>query len=331
MDRGSHFGYYLTERPRRRATKHELSIRLEGPRATKARLPGATLRDLLDLILEGSRKALRLRVEGRSTAPGLPPAWLTEAAGFDVVALKEGSTVVDLAAPSIWEAAPSRFQQGDFFSEIDTSRSSLSLFEESFEEALRGKEDADLFDEALLRTFSDFSRLFSGGIERIEIMDRSARHPRSIELKPDRLERVEQLWRRTPPDQRVRIAGRLDTIRHSDQMFTLILESGEVLRGIAEGIDSGILAELFGQTVMVSGKAVFRPSGSVLRIEADLIEPAIGDLSLWSHVPVGLMGAIDRRTLSRPQGPRTGIHAILGRWPGDETDEEISQALDEIS
>jgi hypothetical protein len=272
-----------------------------------------------------------LRVEGRSTAPGVPSGWLAEAAGFEVIALREGSAVVDLEARPIWEAAPDRFRQDDFFLDFDTKRSSLALFEESFAEALSGREEGDLYDQALLKTFTDFSKLFSCAIESIEIADLSASRDQRIELKPERLNRVEQLWRKTPKDQRVRLAGRLDTIRHSDRMFTLVLASGEVLRGIAEEIDSDTLVESFGQPVIVSGTAVFRPSGSVLRIEAEGIEPAEGDVSLWSHPPVGLMGVLDRRTLYRPQGPRSGINAIMGRWPGDETEEELLSALDEIS
>ena len=32
-----------------------------------------------------------------------------------------------------------------------------------------------------------------------------------------------------------------------------------------------------------------------------------------------------------PQDPKTGLAAIIGQWPGDETDEEVQQALDELS
>jgi hypothetical protein len=31
------------------------------------------------------------------------------------------------------------------------------------------------------------------------------------------------------------------------------------------------------------------------------------------------------------QGPQTGINAIIGQWPGEETDEEISELLEELS
>jgi hypothetical protein len=33
----------------------------------------------------------------------------------------------------------------------------------------------------------------------------------------------------------------------------------------------------------------------------------------------------------RPQGPRSGINAIFGAWPGDETDDEVFAMLEEMS
>jgi hypothetical protein len=32
-----------------------------------------------------------------------------------------------------------------------------------------------------------------------------------------------------------------------------------------------------------------------------------------------------------PQTPETGLGAMIGKWPGDETDEEIREALDALS
>jgi hypothetical protein len=39
----------------------------------------------------------------------------------------------------------------------------------------------------------------------------------------------------------------------------------------------------------------------------------------------------DPVTLRMPQGPGTGLNAVMGRWPGDETDEEIKRARKELS
>ena len=66
----------------------------------------------------------------------------------------------------------------------------------------------------------------------------------------------------------------------------------------------------------------------VLRIEADNITLATGsDLEIWSAEPVPLGATLDAKTLRKPQGPRSGISAIFGKWPGDETDEEFEALL----
>ena len=40
---------------------------------------------------------------------------------------------------------------------------------------------------------------------------------------------------------------------------------------------------------------------------------------------------LDPATFWQPQGPHSGVNAIIGRWPGDETDEQIAAALEELS
>ena len=312
-------------------TKYPFSVRLEGPRALQARLPGETFRNLLDLLLEGCRKSVRLRAEGRSSAPGALPSWLTAATDFEVVGLREGSAVVELEASPLGELAQDRFRQIPPLLDLDLSRSCLSIFAETFEQSLRGEEDSDLQDPSLLKTFADFSRVFGAGVDRIELQDLTPAAPRRVEIRADRLATVERLWRKSPPTQSVRLAGRLDSLRQSDRAFTLVLASGETVRGIAVGLEPRELAPYFGEDVIVEGIVVFRPSGSVLRIEAEKVEITTEDLSLWSRMPRPLFGQIDRRTLYQPQGPRSGINAIIGRWPGEESDEEALALLEKIS
>lgn len=128
------------------------------------------------------------------------------------------------------------------------------------------------------------------------------------------------------------VAGQLDTIRYSDRAFTLVLQSGEGLRGIAtESVEPGDLARLFGQPALVTGLAKFRPSGKVLRVEAERIEPAPGDITVWSTMPRPLAATIEPSRLRAPTGPKSGVAAIFGQWPGDESDEQIRAALEELS
>ncbi len=44
-----------------------------------------------------------------------------------------------------------------------------------------------------------------------------------------------------------------------------------------------------------------------------------------------LVRKLDLEALYQPQGPTTGINAIMGKWPGDESEEEILALLEEMS
>lgn len=308
-------------------TRH--TVRLLGPAMEGTRVRAHVLRDLLDVLVEGSRKAVRLRVEGRSTAPGSLPSWVTAAASFDVLGFRPGSTCVDLEAQPLHLAASERLAQDDLFIEFDSSRTALQLLTESLRDAVAGNPDSDLYDDGLVGTFGGFSRLLanSSGIEGIELNGGSPQ----LHVTRAGLARARELRRQTPPSQTVRVAGRLDAIRHSDRMFTLVLASGETLRGVAAQVAPDQLVRLFGREALVGGTAIFRPSGRVRRLEAHWVEPVNGSAALWQKAPRPLAAPLDPRTLRMPQGPRSGLNAIFGAWPGDESDESIAAALQELA
>ncbi len=87
------------------------------------------------------------------------------------------------------------------------------------------------------------------------------------------------------------------------------------------------LGQLLGKRVIVSGTAKFRPSGKVLRVEADQIVAATGDTTLWEVAPQPLFSDLEPRSLRLPQGSKSGVAAIFGQWPGDESDEDFENAV----
>jgi hypothetical protein len=54
-------------------------------------------------------------------------------------------------------------------------------------------------------------------------------------------------------------------------------------------------------------------------------------LSVLSMEPKPLFPTLDTRALHRSQGPKSGVAAVFGRWPGDESDEEVEALLAEMS
>jgi len=289
---------------------------------------GALLRDLLNVLVDGVQQAVRLRVEGRSTAQGRLPAWLEQATAFDVVDVREGSTELVIEAPPLFEAAPDRFRQTELFTQIRVDDSCVDVFLESLDDAMTEQVDSDRFDDGLIETFELLGRVLRHQVESIEVLN-----ARPLRIEKESIEKLRRLRRAFPPDQRVIVAGKLDLLRHSDRVFTVVLESGSVLRGVVTGeaVDLGELGRLWGRTAVVSGVAKFRPSGTVLRIEAEHVRPAgPADAAAWSQVPRPLLTDLDLRALHRPQGPRSGVSAIFGQFPGDESEEDFLRALDAI-
>jgi hypothetical protein len=308
------------------------TLLLHGLQSTGEGLPGALLRDLLDAVDRGAKGAVRLRLEGRSSARGgFPPSWVNEAAAFRMAGFHQGTPGVELRVPTLLEALPERFAQADLFPHVNPGDSALTLMGRSLGDALSGNAESDAYDAPLLRNFEEFKEVFRHGVSALEIRNGRPDSP-SLTVTPEGMKVVQRLHRQTPRSQRVRIAGKVDEIRHSDRAFTLVLEDGEQIRGVLAEGEPEVLAPFFGQLAVVSGVAQFRPSGSLLRVDADLLQPAgEQDLALWSESPRPLFGVTDVQDVRRPQGPRSGINAIIGAWPGDETDDEVFAMLEEMS
>ncbi len=306
--------------------RHE--IKLKGPVVHPERISAPLFHDLLHVFVEGAQRALRFRLEGRSTARGSQPAWLRSAAQFDLLIEPQAEPgVFRVESRPLKQTLPLNLRSSGTLIDLDPDRTAVDLFEAGLEDALAGATDSDKFDEGLIETFSAFARLFDQGVEAIEIVN-----GRTIPIDTEGVERVVRLRRQIPPPQAVRIAGKLETIRHSDRVFTLMLESGAELKGVAERLEPAQMASLFGHTVVVSGMAVFRPSGSLLRIEAEQMQEASSQqTSLWSRLPKPILAPLDTRSLRSPQDERSGLNAIYGRWPGDESEEELVAALGELS
>jgi hypothetical protein len=314
-------------------------VRLVGTGLDARHVPGPWLGELLVVLAEGARRAVRLRLEGRGAAPGAAPEWLQRAADFRLHSIRTGSVRLLLEAPTLAEACPERFGQGTLFEDSSqpfVGRSGLELFEESVAEIMAGDADGDLYDDGLLETVERFDTVLggapgarpSGGLDRIEL-------GRGGRTRVDRegVGRARELHDRVPAEQRVLITGRLETIRHSDRMFTLLLASGEKVRGFlleaADGVDH--LRDLWGLPALVQGTARYKPSGNLARLEADRIRAAAPGDEAFERLPGSAAAPLADRSLRRPQSRRSGIGAMIGQWPGDESDDEVFEALRQLS
>jgi len=307
----------------------ETIIRIAGPDAMGLRVNSGLLRDLMDPLVDAVQQAVRLRTEGRSRAPGAAPAWLTKAAAFDVE-FRKGSTSgvsqLALVAEPLGDAAPDRFSQLEMFEPFNPACTCIDVFVEALDDALSNKPDSDRYDDGLIETFTIFGKVLDHRVKDFELRNGQTRR-----IERESVESLKELRRSIPPDQRIRVAGKLDLLKHSNRIFEVELPAGTVRGVIVRDLDFEKIRGLLGQQVVVSGVAKFRPSGRVLRVEADQLLPASGDTSLWAELPRPLFTELDVRSLRESQGPRSGVSAIFGQWPGDESDDEFDAAVRSLS
>ena len=119
-------------------------------------------------------------------------------------------------------------------------------------------------------------------------------------------------------------------IRISTRTFGLLTDGAQEVRSmLAEG-DVADLSPRWRQRVLVSGRAVFRASGSLWRIEAGPIEEATEKDSFCARIPRPNRRRFVLRRLVHEQLHKRGVAAIMGQWPGDVPDEQIEARLKEM-
>jgi hypothetical protein len=292
--------------------------------------PGYLLAELPIVIQQTISMALR----NRGSLQGRRPPWLERAGDIRFLGHGgNGACELFFEAPTLGEAAHELYEQGELWpTRPDAADSGFDLLGDVLADVQANNADSDHFDPTLLRRLMRFKRVFAGPFRAVEIVSRryDGRHPSRV--SPDALEIVRGFLGETPAPSRARIVGALDMIRVSTQTFAVRLDGGEEVRGVLPEGSIEEVKSLLNQRVLILGKAVYRASGRLLRIDAESISLGEGEPSLWSRIPKpGATKLLDLSKLHKPQGPRSGMAAIIGKWPGDESDEEIQSALESLS
>lgn len=286
---------------------------------------------LLRRLESTARPSVRMALEGTSASPGPSPAWLERASDIRTLGFseKKGLSILHVKAPKLGEAAPRLFEQQSLWPTAASPGDTVIQVIGEIARAVQQKEaSSDLYDRPLLKHLSTWNVLFSRGLKSIEFNPDSA----TSELFPgiDRqvTANARLLSDQTPLPRQVRVVGKLDMVRHSTRSFGLMLDDGDEIRGVLIEGTSEVLQGYFGKEITVLGKAIYRPSGKLLRIDATEILPMTEGRQAFSKVPPSL--ARSRRLERRPQTSKVGVAAFFGSWPGEETDRELLRALEEI-
>ncbi|HHB92874.1 MAG TPA: hypothetical protein ENK59_06670 [Thioploca sp.] len=246
------------------------------------------LQSLLWVITEGSKGALRLCTEGRSTVRGAPPQWVKHATNFSI-AFKDKKLYIQ--SPTLQEITPELFQQNNEFPELSSERTSLDYFQDSLAIAILSsplsnqKVEASmsnlLYDKALLEIFYGFNKVFQQGVKSIHFLNGNG-----IQITPDSISIFRKLISIVPFPCQIKIVGILESIRNYDRTFNLVVND-YLLKGISKNMFSKETDTMIGKEVLVIGIAYFTSIGKILRIETDKIMiPEEREKKLWKKLPL---------------------------------------------
>jgi len=314
------------------------TIALRGGASYGSRVPPIPVGCLLGSIPGLVRQSISMAFQRRSTERGRPPKWLQAASEVRFVGIEGAEdTAVRFDVPRLGDAAKAIYEQGELFpSRPDPDDTGFDLLGDVISDIGALNRDSDRFDQNLLdslRRLGGRNRVINGHFDEMLVSGRRYVAEGRAVVNRETIGAAVSLRAVTPPVTRARVVGVLDTVRISTQTFGLKLDDGHEVRGVlsAGGLDP--LLSLFAakQRVVVRGDAVFRPSGQLLLIDAEDVGSAEGESSVWSRVPQPASTAIDIGTLRKPQSRGSGLGAMIGRWPGQETDEEVEAALEVLS
>lgn len=280
--------------------------------------------------------SLRMAMEGASAASGRPPAWLERASDIRFLEYsRDGDdTLIALGVPRLGEAASELYRQGKLWdTRPGADDTALEVFRRVVDEVAAENNESSWYDRQLLTRLARMKQVFGTRIQAISLPGGIS----GTRVNERVSETASRLGASTPSSRQVRIAGVLDMIRHSTRGFSLRLESGEDVHGVMESADGlSALPKFFGKPVLIPGRAVYRPSGRLLRIDAAGIEAigigkSAGASPLFSKVPPPRTvrpSASGRWKIS--ETGRRGVPAFFGTWPGDETDADMDMLVKDV-
>ena len=289
---------------------------------------------LLEELPATLQDTVRMGFLQSSRAKGRVSQSLKDAASVQFVGVSahgKNGTAVTFRVPRFGDAAPALFEQGQFWADLLPSASitAFDLLGVALTDVQAQRTDSTHFDQPFLKRIGGYQRLLKHGITRISLEDTATNSPH---IDAEVVKRADDLSRATPDSRRVRVTGRLDLMGASQGVLKLHLRPGEFVTALWSGSDPiESHREFFNRDVIVEGLGVFRPSGSLLRIEADAIAPATIQDDFFRKLPVATSQSTDYLNAARLRpGEKSAYALIRGSVPAEESDEAFIEALSKI-
>ncbi len=306
-------------------------LKIKGHKTPKGTISILALKELIDNLIEGSEKALRLAVEGTSSKKGQLPSWLRNSVDFTITGLRKGSTKILISAPELIDTAPEELKQPDLWNIMPrTDDTALSIFIRAANDAVSKNNESSYVDGILLNSLLSFDNFIGNYAESFELFSEE-RKQEKIVIDKKRIENIREFKKKIPEQQKVILSGMFNEIEHSEGKFRLKLYTGITITGEIdkEFIDKESMRLLWGKMATVRGVAEFKPNKEIRYIKADLIK------QYEENENILLNNTAQEEPLLLFEKPqpfkqiKNPLKELWGSWPGDESIEELLKELED--
>src|ERR1700723_2619246 len=151
---------------------------------------------------------------------------------------RDGQSVLHVRAPRLGEAIPEMFEQPRLWQEMARpDETAIHLIGRIGEIVMRHETASDMYDQPLLKHFSQWHSLFKREVKQIHLPSSSEDSAAFTGLDMTLAQNAKSLSDQMPAPRQVRIVGKLDMVRHSTRSFALLLADGQEIRGVLEARD----------------------------------------------------------------------------------------------
>jgi hypothetical protein len=286
----------------------------------------ATIATGIRNIAEG---ALQMRLRGASLTKGRKKVSLTEALRVSLTGIKIGSTILQLNAEQFSKTLKP-FQTDLFRQEAQQNlpnHTPVSLFIETFRDATLEGGNQELLDKALLKELREFKKAFQGNNE-VFVITNEGTIP-VLELRKPDFRKIQELDEEIPDSEPILINGIVEELKYSKLKVKIKTSEGIVDGFLSDELTTTVIAQYWGKEVTIAGTAHFKGGGkSVIEISR-IFEAAEGD-QYFSRKPKAETVEQQINRQLKEKGFKNTLADIVGKWPGEETDEEFEELLQNL-
>jgi hypothetical protein len=312
----------------------ERTFEVRGPTGLGAKPRPELIGPIFTHLHDTLQDAVRMGFLHSSRATGRIPSSLRAAADVRFVG-HSGSdgnaTLLHFEVPAFGSVASDLFDQKLLWDDgPQPDQTAFELLGAALNDVRRKQKESNRFDPALLRKVSSYRRILRRGIERIAMPDVAL--PEHAQIDNITVAAASDLDAATPKSRRVRVTGRLDVMGKSQSLLKLNLPGAVVITALWEGKQPlQELKDFFDHDVLIEGAAVFRPSGSLLRIDADAIKIADATDEFFRKLPQPAV-LPDYERIIRLRPTEQSVYArIIASIPAEESDDEFAAAVEAFS